>query len=295
MTSFKKKDANRKNAAKSTGPKTETGKHSVSLNALKHGFYSRELAVSEPDKRDFETLRESLMVQLAPRSALQHIGFEQIVTCCWRCKLAIRLEMRRLEVHFTTNDESTSNETAPQRDVRETQWYGASRQDLKNGIRILQRLRDDVSQNGLLHAENWKDEIVKAFGIRFYDSLTEWKGMSVDAIHMAEQLARHAETFEMPLPAFSKPLEGGPKPQEDVSEPPEEVKIIADPKQKLQMLVKLIDMKAQYLLDLQHANSETSHMRETATNEFAPRYFATASHNLQRAVDWYLYLRSKEL
>jgi hypothetical protein len=281
MTSSRKKDANQRNAAKSTGPTTEAGERSVSLNALKHGFYSRELTVSEPDKRDFETLRESLRVQLAPCSALQDIGFEQIVTCCWRCKLAIRLEMHRLEVHFTANDKSTSNETAPQRDVRETQWYGASRQDLKNGIRILQTLRDDVSQNGLLHKESWKDDIIKAFGVGFYDALTEWKGMSVDAIYVAEHLVRHAETFKKPLPAFSKPPEG--------------VKIIADPKQKLQMLVKLIDMKAQYLQDLQQISSEASHMRETAPNEFAPRYFASASRDLQRAVDWYLYLRSKDL
>jgi len=68
---------------------------------------------------------------------------------------------------------------------------------------------------------------------------------------------------------------------------------MADPGQKLQMLVKLVDLQAQHLSDLQQINSEASHMRETATNEFAPRYFATASRDLQRAVDWYLYLRSK--
>jgi hypothetical protein len=73
------------------------------------------------------------------------------------------------------------------------------------------------------------------------------------------------------------------------------VKIIADPKQKLQMLVKLIDLQAQHLLNLQASNSDASHMRETAPNEFAPRYFASASRDLQRAVDWYLYLRSKDL
>jgi hypothetical protein len=281
MTSSRKKDANKKNAANSTGPKTEAGKRSMSLNALMHGFYSRELTVSEPDKRDFEILRESLLVQLAPRSALQHIGFEQIVTCCWRCKLAIRLEMHRLKVHFTANDESVSTETAPQRDVRETQWYGASRQDLKNGIRILQTLGDDVSQNGLLHAENWKDEIVKAFGVAFYDSLTEWKPMNVDAMYMAEHLQRHAETFKRPLPASERSPEG--------------VEVIADPKQKLQMLVKLIDLKAQHLQDLQQISSEASYTRDTAPSEFAPRYFASASRDLQRAVDWYLYLRSKDL
>ncbi len=251
------------------------------MNALQHGFYSRELTVSEADKRDFEILRESLRAQLEPSNALQEIGFEQIVTCCWRSKLAIRLEMHRLKEHFAPDHESTSNESAPQPDVRQTQWYGASRQGLREGIRFLQQLREDVSQHGPLHVERWKDQIVKAFGVGFYDNLTEWKDMNVDAIYAAEFLQTRAEKFKETLPAPPGPREG--------------VKIIPDPKQKLQMLVKLIDLQAQHLSDLQQTNSEASHLRESAPNEFAPRYFATASRDLQRAVDWYLYLREHAL
>ena len=281
MTSSRKKDANKSNATKSTGPKTEIGKRTVRLNALAHGFYAHELSVSEADKRDFEILRESLRVQLTPRTALQDIGFEQIVTCCWRCKLAIRLEMHRLKEHFKAHNQSTSNETGPQRDNRETQWYGASPAALRNGIRILQELHNDVSENGLLHQETWKDEIMKAFGVGFYDALTEWKPMDLSAIQLADHLVRHAEIFKHKPPI---PLE-----------PAEVQKIVADPKQKHQMVLKLIQLQAQHLLDLQRSNSEAYQMRQMAPSEFAPRYFATASRDLQRAVDWFLYLRSKEL
>lgn len=131
-------------------------------------------------------------------------------------QLAIRLEMHRLEVHFTANDKSASNETAPQRDVRETQWYGATREGLRNGIRFLKELREDVSQNGPLHLESWKDQIIKAFGVGFYDAFTEWKPMSLQAMYLAEFLPHHAETCKRPLPAISRPLEG--------------VEIIADPR-----------------------------------------------------------------
>jgi hypothetical protein len=113
--------------------------------------------------------------------------------------------MHRLEVHCTANEKSTSNEAAPQQDVRQTLWYGGSGEALRNGIRILQRLRADVSQNGLLHEEGWKDEIIKAFGVAFYDALTEWKPMKVQAMYMAEFLQEHEENFEMPLPESSKP------------------------------------------------------------------------------------------
>jgi hypothetical protein len=50
--------------------------------------------------------------------------------------------------------------------------------------------------------------------------------MNLSAMYMAESLKHHAETFKLPLPASSRPPEG--------------VQILADPRQKLQMLVKLV-------------------------------------------------------
>ena len=279
MTSFEKKASNRQNAAQSTGPKTAAGKRNVKLNALRHGFYAQELTVSEPDRRDFEILRESLRAQLAPRTALQEIGLEQIVRCCWRSKLAIRLEMHRLKTQFTSNGEPQSHETAEQQDIRVTQWYGASPADLRNGIRLILNLRNDVSENGPLHLEAMKDEICKAFGVGFYDALMEWKPMEIGAIHAAEFLTKHERNFKLPLPP---PLA-----------PPEGTKIVVDPKQKQQMLLKLIDLQAQHLLDLRKIKLEDS--KQTAPSDFAPRYFTTASHDLRRAVDWYLYLTSNGL
>jgi hypothetical protein len=281
MTSSRKKDSNKRNATKSTGPKTESGKRRVRLNALKHGFYAHELTVSEADKRDFEMLRESLRVQLAPRTALQDVGFEQIVACCWRCKLAIRMEMLGLKTLLIAKDALMSDDTAPQRDIRETQWYGASKVDLRYGVGILKELREDISAHGSLHLESWRDQIIKAFGLGFYDALCEWKDMNIDAMYVAEHLQKHAATFKAPLPVSSRPPEG--------------VEIIADPKQKLQMLIKLVDLQTQHLADLQHISSVASQTRESALNGFAPRYFATGSRDLQRAVDWYLYLRSNNL
>ena len=193
----------------------------------------------------------------------------------------MRLEMHRLKAQFTSNGESQSDETSVQRDVRETQWYGADPASLRYGIRLLADLRADVLANGPAHLETRKDEICKAFGVGFYDALMEWKPMAIDAIYMAEHLAAHEKVFPSPSGKASP------------SAPPEGTKIVVDPKQKQQMLVKLVDLQIQHLVDLRESKSEYS--RQTAPSEFAPRYFTTASRDLQRAVDWYLYLKSKAL
>jgi len=55
MTSEKKAQSNRRNALKSTGPKTPEGKDAVRLNALKHGLLSQEILLPGEDE---EALRE---------------------------------------------------------------------------------------------------------------------------------------------------------------------------------------------------------------------------------------------
>ena len=57
MTSKKQIEANRRNAKKSTGPKTEEGKAKSSMNALKHGLTSQRVWLNEEEKKDFHGFR----------------------------------------------------------------------------------------------------------------------------------------------------------------------------------------------------------------------------------------------
>jgi len=59
------------------------------------------------------------------------------------------------------------------------------------------------------------------------------------------------------------------------------------------MVLKLIQLKIQQLRDLLAANA--SRQLTDAQAEVCPRYFATASHDLHRAVGWFLYLRDLKL
>jgi hypothetical protein len=49
MTSQRKIEANRRNAQKSTGPKTQEGKDKVKLNALTHGLTAQTVSLPHGD------------------------------------------------------------------------------------------------------------------------------------------------------------------------------------------------------------------------------------------------------
>jgi len=93
------------------------------------------------DNADFVLLRDGLLAQFKPGTAIQTVAFEQIVVSSWRCKHAIRLEMKQLTPSFTTSEGAASDESGGQRDERVFQWFGASYQDLTQGISFLKALR----------------------------------------------------------------------------------------------------------------------------------------------------------
>jgi len=94
MTSQKQIEANRRNARKSTGPKTPKGKARVSRNALKHGLLSRarDLLVDGESPKELETFREAMMAELAPEGELERLLADRVVASAWRLRRANRLE-----------------------------------------------------------------------------------------------------------------------------------------------------------------------------------------------------------
>src|ERR1043165_3369257 len=59
MVSEPKRIANRKNAQKSTGPKSKEGKEKSSQNARTHGLFCHALLLPHDDKTIFHTMRRS--------------------------------------------------------------------------------------------------------------------------------------------------------------------------------------------------------------------------------------------
>ena len=71
MTSKKQKEANRRNAVLSTGPKTDEGKNVSKLNAITHGLSAETVVIKDEDPKAFESLRDDLIREFAPETTLE--------------------------------------------------------------------------------------------------------------------------------------------------------------------------------------------------------------------------------
>ena len=91
--------ANRENAQKSTGPRTEEGKARSSKNATRHGFNSKEFIVGENQQEEFASLSESLRQQVSPEGALEEEVFAQLLHAAWNLH-----RLRRIEAELAAGD-----------------------------------------------------------------------------------------------------------------------------------------------------------------------------------------------
>jgi hypothetical protein len=84
MTTAAQCEANKRNAGRSTGPKTAQGKARSSGNALRHGFRS-ELAVLPFEQADaWERHRDGVIRSLAPVGTLEEALALRVALCLWR-------------------------------------------------------------------------------------------------------------------------------------------------------------------------------------------------------------------
>jgi hypothetical protein len=90
MATLKQIEANRRNALKSTGPRTPEGKAAVRLNSLKHGLRAQTVVLPGERREEFDQLCADLEAEWQPRSCTARLYLEQMAVAQWK--------LRRLEV-----------------------------------------------------------------------------------------------------------------------------------------------------------------------------------------------------
>jgi hypothetical protein len=93
MISQRQLAANRRNAAKSHGPKTPEGRAAVRLNALKHGFTAAEIILPTVEaEADFEAFRQAFEDKCQPVGPIEEVLVEDIVISRWRLSRIRKME-----------------------------------------------------------------------------------------------------------------------------------------------------------------------------------------------------------
>ncbi len=84
MISEKQLEANRRNAQRSTGPRTEEGKKASALNAHRHNLTGQVTAMTDADRIMHDAFSASLVESLAPEGAMEIQLAQRIATDSWR-------------------------------------------------------------------------------------------------------------------------------------------------------------------------------------------------------------------
>ena len=84
MITEKQLAANRRNAQRSTGPKTEEGKKIAALNARRHNLTGQVTAMTDADRIMHDAFSAAIRESLAPEGALETQLAQRIATDSWR-------------------------------------------------------------------------------------------------------------------------------------------------------------------------------------------------------------------
>src|SRR6266566_1732633 len=115
-TASRKVEANRRNALKSTGPKTTLGKKTVAKNAIKHGFFSKFLLIPQADgkenQHEYDAFYADAYKHYQPLGWLEELWLEKITVWTWRLRRLIRCESGQIARALATHgDELQQSKT----------------------------------------------------------------------------------------------------------------------------------------------------------------------------------------
>jgi hypothetical protein len=92
MATSQQIQANRKNACRSTGPRTAAGKARSSQNARKHGLRAQITILPSENSDEFHALVAEFEDQFQPANALEWTLLRQLADAEWRMRRVPRLE-----------------------------------------------------------------------------------------------------------------------------------------------------------------------------------------------------------
>jgi hypothetical protein len=111
MTTERQLEANRQNAAKSTGPRTPEGRQIVAQNAVKHGLHSARPLISGEDPAEYDLFCLNFRKELCPQGPVENMLADRIISLSWRLRRAVSLQTGAYGILKNPEDGDTPSET----------------------------------------------------------------------------------------------------------------------------------------------------------------------------------------
>jgi len=185
-SSLARLEANRRNARKSTGPKTVQGKQRASRNAMKHGLCRTLSCLPSECEATFLTFVEELRAELCPATALQRLVFNQIASLTWRIERLpeaqtklFNEELAKVELKDASNDaahraddaDADADGTLSPSDVLARRFSDAPQ---NNGFALMERYERGM-RSQLLRLMRHFDQLKKQRTLTPYDPNEEFE------------------------------------------------------------------------------------------------------------------------
>src|SRR5262249_31356696 len=102
MTSLRQIEANRRNSAKSTGPRTEAGKQRSRRNAMRHGLCAETVVDILEDVDDYKAFEAAIIADYDAQTAVERELVLRLVSLLWRIRRATLIETGLLSIQAET-------------------------------------------------------------------------------------------------------------------------------------------------------------------------------------------------
>ena len=98
MTSPRQIESNRRNAQKSTGPKTQNGKQRSSQNAVRHGLTAETVIGPLEDPADYQAFEQAVTTAYDAETAVERELVLRLASLLWRLRRATSVETGLLQI-----------------------------------------------------------------------------------------------------------------------------------------------------------------------------------------------------
>jgi hypothetical protein len=122
MTSPRQIEANRQNALRSTGPKTEEGKQQSRRNALRHGFTAETVIEPLEHAEEYRAFEDAIVSEYLPRTPVEQELVYRLASLFWRLRRATLIDtgLLRIQSEILQAFRCSRQNTAPPAVERET-------------------------------------------------------------------------------------------------------------------------------------------------------------------------------